>query len=58
MNIKEIVSKMTLEEKIKFCTGKDCWHIHAQAQSKHRLCLDHPRLPDCNARYAASDQAG
>ena len=32
MNIKEIVSKMTLEEKIKFCTGKDCWHIHELSQ--------------------------
>lgn len=26
MNMKEIVAKMTLEEKISFCTGKDCWH--------------------------------
>ncbi|MBR5291254.1 MAG: glycoside hydrolase family 3 protein [Erysipelotrichaceae bacterium] len=32
MNIKEIVSKMTLEEKIKFCTGKDCWHIYELSQ--------------------------
>ncbi|MBQ7888584.1 MAG: glycoside hydrolase family 3 C-terminal domain-containing protein [Erysipelotrichaceae bacterium] len=25
MNIQEIISKMTLEEKIRFCTGEDCW---------------------------------
>ena len=25
MDIKQIISKMTLEEKISFCTGKDCW---------------------------------
>ena len=29
MNVKEIVSQMTLEEKIKFCTGEDFWHTKA-----------------------------
>lgn len=26
MNIKEIISKMTLEDKISLCTGEDFWH--------------------------------
>ena len=29
MNIKEILSQMTLEEKISFCTGADFWHTKA-----------------------------
>ena len=32
MNIKEIVSRMTLEEKIAYCTGADFWHTKAMPQ--------------------------
>ncbi|MDE6281780.1 MAG: hypothetical protein K2M15_08360, partial [Oscillospiraceae bacterium] len=32
MNIPEIVSKMTLEDKISLCTGADFWHSKAMEQ--------------------------
>ncbi|MGB7595617.1 MAG: glycoside hydrolase family 3 C-terminal domain-containing protein [Erysipelotrichaceae bacterium] len=32
MDIKEILSKMTLEEKIRLCSGKDFWHIEDYPQ--------------------------
>ena len=32
MNIKEIISKMTLEDKISLCTGADFWHTKAMEQ--------------------------
>ncbi len=32
MNIREIISKMTLEEKISYCTGADFWHTKALPQ--------------------------
>jgi len=32
MNIKEIISKMTLEEKIAYCTGSDFWHTKEMPQ--------------------------
>ena len=32
MNIKEIISKMTLEDKISLCTGKDFWRTKAMEQ--------------------------
>ena len=32
MSIKEIISRMTLEEKIAYCTGADFWHTKAMPQ--------------------------
>lgn len=32
MDVKQIISKMTLEEKISFCTGSDFWHTKAMPQ--------------------------
>ncbi len=32
MNIKEVISKMTLEEKIAYCTGADFWHTKDMPQ--------------------------
>ena len=32
MNVKEIVAKMTLEDKISLCTGADFWHTKAMEQ--------------------------
>lgn len=32
MNIKEMVSRMTLQEKIAYCTGADFWHTKAMPQ--------------------------
>lgn len=32
MDVKNIISKMTLEEKISFCTGADFWHTKAMPQ--------------------------
>lgn len=29
MNIQEIISRMTLREKVAFCTGGDFWHTKA-----------------------------
>lgn len=37
MNIKEIISKMTLEDKISLCTGEDFWHTKRWKSTAYRL---------------------
>ena len=45
MNVKEIVSHMTLEEKISFCTGADFWH------TKELPAFDVPQTMMCDGPH-------
>ena len=52
MNIKEIISKMTLEDKISLCTGEDFWHT--KAMEKYGI----PSIMMCDGPHGLRCQKG
>lgn len=54
MDVKKIIAKMTLEEKIAFCTGSDFWHTKAMARYEipEMMMADGPHGLRCQKREA------